>query len=55
MKQLKAELDEEIKDRRMIELKQNIINGLNNDVSESASNGCGGSSTSSHMSTGELE
>ena len=27
MRQLKAELDEEIKDRRMIEIKQNIING----------------------------
>ena len=27
MKQLKAELDEEIKDRRLIELKENIING----------------------------
>ena len=52
MKQLKAELDEEIKDRRMVELKQNIINGLNNDVSESASGGYGGSSTSSHVSAG---
>jgi hypothetical protein len=52
MKQLKAELDEEIKDRRMIELKQNLINGLNNDLSESASGGCGGSSTSSHVSSG---
>ena len=54
MKQLKAELDEEIKDRRMLELKNNIINGGigNNDASES---GCGGSSTaSSHVSSGEM-
>lgn len=29
MRQLKAELDEEIKDRRMIEYKQNVINGSN--------------------------
>lgn len=29
MRQLKAELDEEIKDRRMIEYKQNVINGTN--------------------------
>ena len=33
MKQLKAELDEEIKDRRLIELKQNIINGTDSDAS----------------------
>jgi hypothetical protein len=42
MKQLKAELDEEIKDRRMIELKNNIING--------GSTGSTGGSTSSGSS-----
>lgn len=40
MKQLKAELDEEIKDRRMIELKHNIINGTcNNSTGGSTSSG----------------
>jgi len=38
MKQLKAELDEEIKDRRMLELKNNIINGTcNGSTTESTS------------------
>jgi len=36
MKQLKAELDEEIKDRRLIELKQNIINGTDSDTTPSS-------------------
>ena len=40
MKQLKAELDEEIKDRRLIELKENIING------GCESSGSGGSTNS---------
>jgi len=52
MRQLKAELDEEIKDRRMIELKQNVINGgvatLGSASSSTSSNG----SQPAHQSRG---
>lgn len=42
MRQLKAELDEEIKDRRMIEYKQNVINGTTNGFSSPPSRASNG-------------